>query len=258
MKPLKMLNGRTAEYSYAGDFGCQTFDPIDVHQVLKGKESAALRSMAIAGEEVKKSFKGVLDAHEWLPFAAESYNVSSKLEDYVLVPTSIMTTEIPNRNGVAFPMSELTSFNHEHGMIAYKTWRGKPTFVEHNNSDHTKAKGIILDAAMRPMKRFKGDLWQVVLLNAFDRGRDPELANSIMKKERTGYSMGAWVRDYECSICGKTLKNKGCDHVAKGKPEMAMYKGKIAYFRAIDPIGFECSSVAVPAYVQAVNPNFIA
>ena len=261
MGTLTESGGRFAEYSFCNELETSSMGPIDLFDVLSGKEDAAKKLMAVAGQEVKDSFKGVLEAHEWLPFAAEQYFTSAKLSDYVLVPTSIMTTEIPNRNGVAFPFEELTSFNHEHGKIAYKTWQAKTTHIEHQNSDPTKAKGVIFDAAMRRMPRFEGDLWQVVLLNGFDRRKDPELANRILNKEATGYSMGAWVRDYECSICGTSLKQtegKGCRHVTKGKPEMAIYDGRLAYLRAIDPIGFECSSVGVPAYVQAVNSEYLA
>jgi hypothetical protein len=256
MSRLKSHNGYKAEYSDAiGSFG-----PIELFDVLNGNEKSTKKIMSLAGDEVQSTFSNVLDAHKWLPFAAEKYKISEKLSDYVVVPVSIMTTELPNRNGVAFSFEELTSFNHEYGKIAYKTWQAKPTHWEHNNSDVSKAKGVILDAAMRRIPRFEGDLWQVVLLNAFDRSKDATLANKILKREATGYSMGAWVKDYECSICAKTVKGlngKSCGHVTKGKPEYALYNGKLAYFRAVEPIGFECSSVEVPAYVQAVNPNYL-
>lgn len=258
---MQRSNGSyTAEYSYCHINDHSAFSPIELYDVLNGNEEAAKKVMALAGAEVKDTFRSVLDAHEWLPFAAEKLKISAKLSDYVVVPTSIMPTELPNRNGVGFPFEELTAFNHEHGKVAYKTWQAKSTFEEHKNNIVEESKGVILDAAMRPMPRFEGNIWQVILLNSFDRNKDADLANRILKKESTGYSMGAWVRDYECSICATSLKatnGKGCQHVSKERPEFAVYNGKLAYYRAIDPIGFECSSVAVPAYVQAVNPDYL-
>lgn len=257
---LKTNGEYSAEYSYCSMNDMMKFDPIEMYDVINGNEEAAKKVMALAGVEVKDTFRNVIDSHEWLPFAAEKLKISSKLSDYVIVPTSIMPTELPNRNGVGFPFEELTAFNHEHGKIAYKTWQAKSCFQEHKNNVVEESKGVILDAAMRPLSRFEGNIWQVILLNSFDRTKDAHLANSILKKEATGYSMGAWVRDYECSICATSLKEtngKGCQHVNKKKPEFAIFDGKLAYYRAIDPVGFECSSVAVPAYVQAVNPDYL-
>lgn len=259
---MRTKNGEYyAEYSFCNDAFSIPSSPIDMFDLLNGNETQAKRSMALAGDEVKNAFRDVLEAQKQLPFASEKYLISSKMSDYVVIPTSIMTTEIPNRNRVGFPFSELSAFNPEHGKIAYKTWQNKPNFLEHDNLNIEKAKGMIFDSAMRKLHRFEGDLWQVVLLNAFDRSKDAELANKILKKEAIGYSMGAWVRDYQCSVCSASLKEtrgKGCKHI-KGKSDVAysIYNGKLAYWRAIEPIGFECSSVAVPAYIQAVNPDYI-
>jgi hypothetical protein len=158
------------------------FNSIDMHDALVGNEQAALDVLAAADIEIGK--KGVDDYRAWLPFAAEEYNISSDLKDYVVVPVTIMPTDLPNRNGVAFPYSELTRFNPMAGMLSYRTWKGKPTFEEHNNKDWTKAKGIIFDSKIKKIENSHGDLWKVVCLCAFDRGRDAKLANSILTSER--------------------------------------------------------------------------
>lgn len=126
-------------------------------------------------------------------------------------------------------------------------------FIVHNcNKDYTKAKGVILDSALRPMKGYKGNLWKVLCLGAIDRTRDVVLANQIMTGERPCYSMGAFCNDYTCSICGASLAEKGgCPHLMKGDPTYKMVDNKVACWNIFDMIGYELSNVASPAYLIA-------
>lgn len=81
----------------------------------------------------------------YLAAAAEMYNISPRISDYVLVPVSTVLSDLPNTNGDAMTREELLKFNPQQGRIAYKTWIGKPTFLEHANQVLPGAKGIILD-----------------------------------------------------------------------------------------------------------------
>lgn len=193
----------------------------------------------------------------WLPAAAEELNISPNIKDYVVVPTVSMPSDLPNRNKMAFPLEQLTGWLPDIGMPMYQSWIGMPTFYEHNNSDYTKAKGIVFDCKMVKMKGANGDIWKVLKLLGFDRTRDAILANSILTGERTCYSMGANANDFSCSVCG-SLNSKGmCEHLspvgkqAIGPNPFKEFSGVLAFYNVLNPKGFEVSSVATPAYVSA-------
>ena len=70
---------------------------------------------------------GQLDYNVWLPFAAPVYKISPRIEDYVIVNTIICPSDIPNRNGIAFPATELARFQPPPmNRMAYKAWKGCP------------------------------------------------------------------------------------------------------------------------------------
>lgn len=201
-----------------------------------------------------------LEVQDWLPAAAAVYNISKNIRDYVTVPVIIMPTDIPNRNSVAFPYEELMAFNPSEGRPSYKTWIGKPTFLEHANSDYTKAKGIIFDSRMVPMRGTKDALAKVICLCGFDTKADPVLANAIRNKQRTNYSMGAMIAQYECSVCGAVTdkrtggkRDTACGHVIRG--QLPLYKTRFgtkpAYYLSRGITGFEVSSVESPAWNSA-------
>lgn len=201
-----------------------------------------------------------LEVQDWLPAAASVYNISKSIKDYVVVPVIIMPTDIPNRNSVAFPYDELLAFNPNEGRPSYKTWIGKPTFLEHANQDYTKAKGIIFDSYMVPIKGTRQPMAKVICLCGFDIKTDPRLARDIQDRKRTNYSMGAMIAQYECAICGSTtdIRERGkrdtpCGHVIRGQLPLfdTRFGKKPAYYIAHGITGFEISSVATPAWVSA-------
>lgn len=193
----------------------------------------------------------------WLAFAAEKYKISPKLEDYIIVPVSIILSDVPNRNGRAFPLGVLTEFDTEHGCLMYQTWRGKPTFYEHANHDHSQAKGVIFDAALVPASQYYGEFYSVDLLLGFDRLRDPELANRILGRQITTYSMGSYSPYYECSYCGSRLSSTKpyCEHTAikaTTRPPVYRFKDRLVYLNmGSGTVGFETSAVGYPAAYQA-------
>lgn len=202
-------------------------------------------------------------AYSWLPFCSEVYNISADLSNYVIVPVAVVVSDLPNRNLVAFPFERLTEFNPEMGMLGYQTWARKPTFIDHNNADHTKAKGVILDVGLRPLSKAEGNLYKVVNLCAFDRSVDPLLASSILSGEVKEYSMGAMVNGYTCSICSaRAMKptEPKCMHIPADRKKLNVYPVKghptLAHWRVGSFRGFETSALvrALPgAFPSAVN-----
>jgi hypothetical protein len=150
---------------------------------------------------------------DFLPAAAESYHISPDPKDYIVVSLPIVTADIPNRNVQMFPIEEICHFDPIYGQIVYQTFMKKPTHINHINEDPTKAKGIHADASMQYIPKY--DLWKINVLTLWDRSKDPRLIKDILEKRRTGYSMGATVSYFLCSICGQvdTMDNHRCEHM---------------------------------------------
>ncbi len=119
--------------------------------------------------------------------------------------------------------------------------------VHNCNDDYTIAKGIIFSSIMVPIENSAGSLFKIIQLVGIDRTRDPIIANDILSRKRTHYSIGAYTQDYSCSICGQLFskaENKGlwCEHV-DNVPKFKVFNGKLAYWNVLEPIGFEISSL---------------
>ncbi|QJT70858.1 hypothetical protein GR7B_00060 [Vibrio phage vB_VcorM_GR7B] len=239
--------------------GIQLSTPLDIHRMMKRKEIATASDMYSDTMGIPTDSGAVrdhVDFASWLPFSAKPYNISNKIEDYVLVPVIIMPSDLPNRNGVGFPLNELVKFSPEHGMQAYKTWKGKGTYYEHANQILHEAKGVIVDTYMRQFKGFGGKkIWKLVALLAFDRSKDPAMVKRILSGDLNTYSMGAYVTKYKCSVCGR---DKGlCSHLSTQKKVNFQLEagGKLAYQLACGIEGFETSAVEDPAYVSAISDH---
>jgi len=193
---------------------------------------------------------------DWLPFASESYHISPKIEDYVLVEVPIVVEMYPNRNMDAFPFSELTAWRPMIGRTAWQTFIGKPVHQDHQNEDPTKAKGVIFDASL---SKFRGR-WHVKILKGFDRTKDPALAKKVQKKDRVGHSMGTLVDRAECSLpwCRYLSDNVNtCEHIAQGSGKGMVIRGHLVYELLRDFNFIESSSVEDPAYAVALTDYFI-
>lgn len=197
----------------------------------------------------------VLDFPQWLPFAAKVYNISPHIKDYVLVPVITIPSDLPNRNGVAFPLKSLIRFSPETGMQAYKTFKGKPVHYEHDNKNPLKALGVIADVSLRRLKGYgNGKIWKVVELLALDRTKYTDIVNAILKKEIVSYSMGALVSGYRCSYCGKP----NCEHIDyTRKCDFYVLNGKLVFREVDDFIGYETSVVSTPAFMTAISDIII-
>lgn len=236
------------------------FTTADVHSTNNVVEMKDLHKKVLASDASnidKAIFNIPLDVNRWLPQASKVYHISKDINDYVVVPACIMLSDLPNRNGVAFPLQELLKFNTDTGDLAYKAWKGKPTFLEHKNNVLSEAKGVIFDAFVEDAPEFEGDLIKVILLLGFDKTKDPQLANDIITGKRTCYSMGAYSDDFVCSICGKTLSQGGCEHASINNPRFNIYDGKLGFYNVKDILPFETSSVETPAYIMCDNDKVI-
>jgi hypothetical protein len=117
-----------------------------------------------------------------------------------------------NDNFDEFPAPEIKE--------AYKTFVGKPVFVNHNNDNHRRARGVIIDAALHEDTGPDGrpDTWAEVLMEV-DAVRFPKLAKAILAGHIDRTSMGTDVAFSVCSACGNkaTTPLEYCAHIPRMK-----------------------------------------
>ncbi len=126
------------------------------------------------------------------------------------------------------------SKDHKHG---FSTFLGKPFFVDHNNSDPSRARGVIVDAKfhVEDAKTASADPYYsssdvdpghipaswVELLLEVDAERFPRLAKAIVDGSKNsahgidGFSMGCDVDHTICNICSNkaSAPDEFCDHI---------------------------------------------
>ena len=210
------------------------------YEVLKSgnKEKYVLSSANMPTQEIDMDIVAA---------ASESYCISPNPEDYIVIPLPIVTVDIPNRNLQGFPTEEVTFFDPAYGQMVYQTFKGKYLCYEHQNSDPTKAKGIIVDASLKYVPKY--DVWKIHIVTLWDRTKDVKLVQDILSGKRTGYSMGASVSAFSCSICGwSDCVSQPCAH-EKGK----VYSNRLAYHLCCGSVFFETSSVESPADTSAIS-----
>lgn len=245
-----LAENRTDEGSSIGE----ALDTNVVDNVSRGEE--------VVDAEKDQSLLSALDYPTWLPFAAKVYRISPRIEDYVLVNTIVCPSELPNRNGIAFPTQELAKFMPPPiSRMAYKAWTGCPVHLEHQNEVHEDAYGVILDASFHKVQGYgNGKLWKVMGLLAIDKNKYPDVAQKILTKEINTYSMGALVDSFTCGFCGTECTSQHCcQHISSIKDvNWKMYKDwdgtqHLAFLNAhgINPI--ECSIVKDPAWAPALS-----
>lgn len=235
-------------------FGIPGFSPIQLDTITKGTNELPL-SAKISGTGYSER---VLDCNYWLPYAAEHYDISRDIRDYVLVPIPAIFSSLPNTNGDSLSLKEMLTFKPEYGMQMYKTFKGQPTYQEHDNKNLLKAKGVILESFLRPIK-FNPNYYKIVQLLAFDRTKDSILVDQILTGQQNAYSVGFYYTSYTCSICGtkvgRGINLSPCKHTQMGRPTYKYGDGRLAYRQCQDAKGFECSVVNTPAFVSAIGPK---
>ena len=145
-----------------------------------------------------------------------------------------------NKNHDGWPAEELKK--------AYGTFLHKPIFVDHHNSDPTKARGVVVDAALHVEdfdKKSSLDPYYasapanhlpptwIELLLEVDAKRFPKLAKAIIAGEIDGVSMGCNVEKSVCSHCGNEAyaPDQYCSHI----------QSKGAYYDYTNPDGTKTS-----------------
>lgn len=117
-----------------------------------------------------------------------------------------------NDNFDEFPADELAK--------SYRTFLGKPVFVNHVNHDHKRARGVIIDAALHKDANRDGSRdWWVEVLQEVDALRFPRLAAEILNGNIARTSMGCDVSHSICSACGNkaTTPAEYCKHIPGSK-----------------------------------------
>lgn len=127
-----------------------------------------------------------------------------------------------NKNWDGWPSAELQN--------AYKSFVGKPIFIDHNNSDPGRTRGVIVDAALHvddmnkhsnldpyyatAPDNHKPPTWIELLLEV-DAKSFPKLAKAIISKDIDGVSMGANVEYTKCSHCHNRAEEPSqfCSHI---------------------------------------------
>lgn len=166
--------------------------------------------------------------------------------NYLYVAARACTADVPNLNYDMLPHDELKT--------AYESFIGCPVFLNHDNQDTAKARGVIIDAKYH---QDDDDKW-IEILCEMDEDRCPKLCSLIRNGEIDTMSMGCLVENTTCSICGNVAEYpyEYCDHIQQKGRE---YQGKLAFEICNGIDFFEESFVYSPAdptaYVQGMDKN---
>ena len=203
----------------------------------------------------------------WLPFAAQTYKISPHIESYIIKNMPICPSDLPNRNGVSFPIQELVKYQPPPiSRQVYKAWSGCPVHLEHDNEDCTKALGVILDTALVPIKGYgNGKHWNVMGLIAIDKDKYPDIAQDVLSNKINTGSMGAMADSFSCGVCGHEAGEKSflnCAHISSTKNvnwKIIDYMGHktVAFLKAHGLSPIEYSMVRDPAWAPALSDTFI-
>ncbi len=190
-------------------------------------------------------------------------------DDYLYVRVRAISSR-SNLNHDSWPSEELAK--------SYRTFIGKPLFVEHQNGDPRRTRGVIVDAKLHqddpklssldPYYSSE-DCWDchkpptwVELLLEVDAKTYPKFASAIISKEIDGFSMGANVAKSVCSHCGNEAEEPSqfCKHVSsKGAyfdytdPNTGVKTSRRAVEHCINFGFFELSGVVTPADPTALT-----
>jgi uncharacterized Zn finger protein (UPF0148 family) len=189
-------------------------------------------------------------------------------DGYLYVRARAISSRV-NKNNDGWPSEEL--------IRAYRTFVGRPVFVDHNNSDPQRTRGVIVDSrlhveddeakesALDPYyasapDNHKPPTWIEILIEV-DAETFPKLAKAVKKGDIDSVSMGANIDKSVCSVCHNeaTIPSDYCSHVKqKGLTfEITADNGekiqKKAYEDCYGVNFFEISFVFDPADETALN-----
>lgn len=252
-------------------FPKQYFDREERAQMLTAGtkiEGLSVSSEPAFDAEKEPDLVSRIDFETWLPFAAKTYHISSRIEDFIIKPMPVCPSDFPNRNGIGFPIQELVRFlpppmNRQ----VFKAWAGCPIHLEHDNEDYTKAYGVMLDTALTPVKGYgQNKHFKVMGLVAVDKNKHPDIAQEVLDGRITTGSMGALADSFTCSVCGRDAtdnKFMNCSHIGSTKDvnwNLVNYEGKqhVAFLNAHGLSPIEYSLVRDPAWCQAMSDHILS
>ena len=181
------------------------------------------------------------------PVKLEDFPNFKPEKGYVYAASRAISSRV-NANYDGWPVDQIKK--------SYKTFVGRPIYVEHNNSDPERARGVILDAIYKEAKLDSGVIdASVYCLMEVDAQTFPKLAGAIMDGKLKAVSMGADVDGTQCSACGKyaSKPSEYCVHIPrmKGRTVTVYKEGKrsesLVFESCIRPNFFELSFVFDPA-----------
>jgi hypothetical protein len=192
-------------------------------------------------------------------FAAMS---TQETEDgYLYVRCRAISSRV-NKNNDGWPSAELAK--------SYKSFIGRPIFVDHNNDNPERARGVIVDSRLHVEDEEKTSSFDPYYASAPDNHRPPtwielllevdaktfpKLAQAVRKGQVDAVSMGANIETSVCSVCEHTAKTpiEYCSHVSSKGAEFEVTSAngekmmKKAYEDCHDITFFEISFVFDPA-----------
>lgn len=200
-------------------------------------------SIALMGRETVANNSQAIELHN---VTFDDFNFTPE-KGYVYAISRAISSRV-NANYDGWPVDQIKK--------SYKTFIGRPIYVEHNNSETERSRGVILDAVYRETKLASGIIDAgVYCLEEVDAVTFPKLANAIMNGQLNAVSMGADVEGTQCSACGKYASKPAeyCAHIPrlKGRTVTVYKQGKriesLVYESCIKPNFFELSFVFEPA-----------
>jgi hypothetical protein len=221
-------------------------DATESYQVIEAsKENYATGHQKVLAM-ARNNFPSDIDI-SWLPAAAQTYEISPNINDYLIIDVAAVTVDIPNRNLQAFPYEEISYFDSSYGKMVYQTFTGKPSCKDHKNEVEDNpdlAKGVIFAAVLQYVPEF--DIHKIRLLQGYDRTKDQTLVRDIYEKKRKYYSMGSLVSNFVCPVCGEIESQvTPCTCFKQGKG--SKYMDNLIYQLCLGTVFIENSSVTEPA-----------
>ena len=199
--------------------------------MLKYARGQVLTAEIAGSREMRRQAARFLGTSESPGVVHQAHRVSfanvRRTPGYLYVRNRAISSRV-NQNFDAWPADDLAS---EEPGVGWKTFIGRPVFVNHHNADHRRTRGVNLAAALHQDQLPDGspDTW-VELLKEIDPVAYPKLAKRLLKGDIDMTSMGADVGLSICSVptCANqaTTEEQLCQH-------MTRMKG--ARFSEIDP-----------------------
>lgn len=166
--------------------------------------------------------------------------------NYLYVAVRACTADVPNLNLDMLPSWELET--------AYETFRGASVFLNHDNSDPAKARGVVVDAKYHDED--PDDKWVEILME-MDEDRCPKLCSLIRSGEMDTVSMGCFVPGTKITMSDGTTK---CiEEVSEGDSVLTLEgePKRVSYTMAHDHHGvvYEIASYGQPTPMRLTEEH---